>query len=929
MTKGSSDNAQLQYKNAGLPSWLEEAGEIPHAIHCGKVDTLVISNEGDEGTFTFKEADDSFRLLVENMNEGALTMTGESMILYANQRFAEMLKTPLEKVIGSSLIDWVMPADREIFQALLHKEDDKRHLAGVTLVNSGGTLIPAQLSLINHRKLDNICVVVTDLTEHNRIEDIINAERLARFKCEESECFQRALLSLVEGQKRVEEALRKSEQWLAEELNAAEHLQKLSTQLLEADNVDELYDKILDTTMEILRSDCASLQLFHPERGAEGDFYLLKHSGFEYAAKFWEQISPRLQSTCSMVLNTRTRVAIPDLRQCSFMAGSSDLETYLHAGILAVQTTPLLSRTGTLLGVFSTFWREPHQLTATEIRSLDVLARQVADLIEHKQIEAALKKAQEELEHKVAERTFELARANEALQQEINERLLVEKALQESEVRYRSLVENANEAIVVIQDNLIKFANPMAEQIFACSADKLASFSFRDFVHPEDRYFFRERPQKRSMGVKLENPFNFRLMALDGSVKLIMETSVKIEWEGRSAILAILTDITEAKKMEEEILKADKLDSIGVLAGGIAHDFNNYLAVLLANITLAKVYKDDPEKILEKLENMEKATLHAKDLANQLFTFAKGGAPIKEKVFIKQLIVDNIKFTLSGSNIRPNFFIAEDLNMVEADEGQLSQVLNNIVINAVQAMPEGGVLEIRAENITLNAAGQNSFVPLPEGPYVKITIKDVGMGIPEKYLSKIFDPFFTTKDKGRGLGLATSYSIIKNHGGHLGVESEMGVGTSFYIFLPAIVQVGINPAATETIPQGTGRILIMDDEDDLLAVTGEALTTLGYNVSLARNAEKAIELYMHSLNNKNPFDLVILDLTIPGGMGGKQTLKELLKKDPQVKAIVVSGYSSDPVMANFRDYGFKGALKKPFTIEDLSKIVSNIMRSSP
>lgn len=385
-------------------------------------------------------------------------------------------------------------------------------------------------------------------------------------------------------------------------------------------------------------------------------------------------------------------------------------------------------------------------------------------------------------------------------------------------------------------------------------------------------------------------------------------------------------DITERKLVEEEMFKEDKLDALGILAGGIAHDFNNYLAVLLANIYLAKRYvnSNDLQKIIEKLESLEKATLRAKDLSNQLFTFARGGAPAKEKISLEQLIVDNITFALSGTPVRPHFYLAEGLLMVEVDAGQFSQVLNNIAINAVQAMPEGGTLHVRVENLELPTAG-SATAPLPEGPYIKITIKDEGTGIPEKYLKKIFDPFFTTKDKGRGLGLATSYAIIKKHGGHIRAESQMGVGTSFIIFLPALNEVGKTLPADNSVFLGTGKILIMDDEEDLIAVTGETLSALGYDVTFSRDGGQAVELYTRALEQNQPFDLVILDLTIPGGIGGKQTIKELRKLDPGVKAIVASGYSNDPVMARYRDFGFKGMIKKPFSIEELSKTVGKVI----
>ena len=548
------------------------------------------------------------------------------------------------------------------------------------------------------------------------------------------------------------------------------------------------------------------------------------------------------------------------------------------------------------------------------------------DITERKKMAQALQNAHDELEEKIIERTMELARANEILQQEINERLRTEKALQESEQRYRTLVNYATEAILVVQDELIKFANPEAERVFEEPIKQLKTVPFSDFVHPEDKPLISRRHIRLLRGEKVDNPFPFRLITGSGNTRLISKSSDLIEWEGRSAILSLMTDITEAKRIEEELMKEDKLDSIGILAGGIAHDFNNYLATLLGNISIAKLYTGDENKIFERLENMEKATIRAKDLSNQLFTFSRGGAPVKDKISIKQLIVDNIKFTLSGSKSRPGFNIEEDLYMVEADEGQLSQVLNNIAINAVQAMPNGGCLEVKAENIVPEAAQKNFIAHLSERPYIKIIIKDEGTGISEKYLNKIFDPFFTTKDKGRGLGLATAYSIIKNHGGHLQVESKMGHGTSFMIYLPAIAQTETCLIKRSEVYRGTGKILIMDDEEDLLTVTGDGLSALGYTVSLARDGKEAIEIYVNALKKGHPFNLVILDLTIPGGMGGKETITALLRKDPVAKAVVVSGYSNDPVMANYQDFGFMAAVKKPFTIEELSNVVKTFIQ---
>ncbi|RQD76918.1 MAG: PAS domain S-box protein [Candidatus Syntrophonatronum acetioxidans] len=732
----------------------------------------------------------------------------------------------------------------------------------------------------------------------------------------------------IHQRKLAEAALRESELRLSKELEVAKLLQDLSTQLVQAENVEVLYDQLLATMIKILGSDFATIQQFYPERGQEGELYLLKHQGFdELDTGYWKWINPHSsKSSCGLALKTRRRVVFTDVLNCDYMAGSPGLKQYLQAGVRAVQSTPLLSPTGDLLGMISTHWREPHQLTEREIRSLDVMARLASDLIERNLVEENLHKAYYNLERKVAERTAELVRANERLQQEIKERIEKERALRQSEEKYRLMADN-NPDLIVNFDRQLKFTfvNRSMCRMFGLERHEFIGKTLYDLFPQEQarkwEYLFKEV----LAGSSVEDEATI-ISLPDGTVRSFWFTLVPIiDEKGKiTGIMETCRDITEQKKMQTEILKGDKLESLGVLAGGIAHDFNNYLAILLGNISMLKRYKNDPQKVLEKVEGMEKATMRAKDLSNQLFTFAKGGALVKERVLISQLIFDDVKFALSGSNTRGTFIIPEDLYMVEVDRGQISQVLNNIVINALQAMPEGGVLELHAENVILDE-GDLQSLPLKKGPYVKITVKDEGIGIPEKNLSKIFDPFFTTKVKGKGLGLATAYSIIKNHDGLLTIESEEGVGTTLIIYLPALVQAPSDLKTREDVLEGKGRILVMEDEEDLLAATGEMLSSLGYDVSYAREGREAVQLYSYSLNNEHPFDLVILDLTISGGLGGEKTIRELLKKDPGIKAVVTSGYSNDPVMANYRDYGFKGRIKKPFNLEELSRLVYEII----
>lgn len=383
-------------------------------------------------------------------------------------------------------------------------------------------------------------------------------------------------------------------------------------------------------------------------------------------------------------------------------------------------------------------------------------------------------------------------------------------------------------------------------------------------------------------------------------------------------------DITERKNMEKEFLKAQKLESVGVLAGGIAHDFNNILTAILGNINLVMMCTNPDDKVHKNLKNVEKATLRAKVLTQQLLTFSKGGAPVKKSVSLTELLKESSEFVLRGSNVKCEFNIPDDLYNVNVDEGQINQVISNMVINAQQAMPNDGILKVKAENIS----GHNlkDLISLKHGKSIKISIEDEGIGIPKEVLSKIFDPYFTTKQAGSGLGLASSYSIIKNHGGLITVESKADIGTSFFIFLPALLIVPIEVKVEEDKPLiGNGKILIMDDDDSVKEVVNQTLSFVGYEVECAKDGVEAIDMYKKAMESKKPFDVVIMDLTIPGGMGGKEAIKKLQEIDEQAKAIVFSGYSNDPILANYNKYGFKGVVAKPFEIKEMNEVLQNII----
>jgi len=420
-------------------------------------------------------------------------------------------------------------------------------------------------------------------------------------------------------------------------------------------------------------------------------------------------------------------------------------------------------------------------------------------------------------------------------------------------------------------------------------------------------------------------PTQSMLSSRGGKERLIASSVAPISDRDGSIIGAVLVfrDITDKRRIEEEMLKVEKLESIGVLAGGIAHDFNNILTAVIGNISLTKQYAKSHSPLHNKLDEIEKAAFRARDLTQQLLTFSKGGAPVKKVLLLDRIFYDAAMFALGGSNVGIEFNASDALWTVEADEGQISQVVNNLILNAIQAMPNGGVLNATMENITLSS---EVSLPLPAGRYVKIELQDHGTGIPKENLGRIFDPFFTTKKTGSGLGLATSYAIVEKHGGYITVDSIQGQGTMFTLYFPASEKKLVRgPVKSQDIAQGTGNILVMDDEEIIRSVVGDILKAVGYDVAFARDGQEMLDKYAAGQNNGTPFDAVIMDLTIPGGMGGKEAISKLLERYPLAKAIVSSGYSTDPVMANYSHYGFLAAVSKPFRIEELCRCLKQIL----
>lgn len=480
--------------------------------------------------------------------------------------------------------------------------------------------------------------------------------------------------------------------------------------------------------------------------------------------------------------------------------------------------------------------------------------------------------------------------------------------------------------------------NEIAEKIMGCLQKDAVGKYFLDvllFMDSKNRELF-ERHFNDLVKLQTNTIFEkeLKIVSPKKSEILIMTclSPIKGKNEEVSGAVLVLRDVTEKKRIEDEIQRMSKLESIGLLAGGIAHDFNNMLTGITGNISLAKIFmQSENVKSIEKLEEAEKALIKAKQLTQQLLTFSKGGVPVKKIGSLRETILESVSFALRGANIKAEIDIAEDLWNLEYDEGQIDQALNNLVINASQSMPNGGIIKVVCKNVKI--ANDNSM-PLKRGNYILIKVSDRGNGIPKEIQNKIFVPYFTTKEKGHGLGLATTYSIISKHEGYIKFETKEGKGTTFYIYLPSLEKFNKEIEQTTTSKATNSdssydlagkKILIMDDDELVRGVIGNLFQMFDSSPLLASDGEEAIEIYKKESSENHKIDLVLTDLTVQGGMGGKDLINELLKIDPNVKAIVISGYYNDPVMANFEDFGFKGVIQKPFEMEDLISEVKRVL----
>ncbi|MEN8189916.1 MAG: ATP-binding protein [Thermodesulfobacteriota bacterium] len=518
------------------------------------------------------------------------------------------------------------------------------------------------------------------------------------------------------------------------------------------------------------------------------------------------------------------------------------------------------------------------------------------------------------------------------LQKEITVRTEAEHALITEKERLAVTLRSIGDGVITTNiEGKILLLNRVAEELTGWSSTEAAGKTLGEvfkLINEKSGESFGDpasRILKSSQAVGLTGYST--LIARDGTLKSIADSGAPIrDRDDRFVgVVFVFRDVSREKEIEEELIKVRKLESVGVLAGGIAHDFNNILSAILGNIELAAVQVGAHSDTAELLSKACKATRRASKLTQQLLTFSKGGNPVKETTSLPRLIRESADFVLHGANVSCHYLFDDDLGMVDVDSGQFSQVIQNIIMNSKDAMPEGGRITIHCENV--DGTDPETILHTGENNQVRITIQDTGTGIPETIIDKVFDPYFSTKLEGNGLGLAICYSIINKHDGHISVHSGTDGGTIFTIYLPAVPAYKISePDRKESSPEvKPTRIMVMDDDDMVREVLHAQLTSLGHETVLVVNGEEAVKVYRELQEAGTPADIVIMDLTIPGGMGGKEAASHILQLDPEARLIVASGYSNDPIMANFKEYGFAAAVAKPFDLNELESCVVSVL----
>jgi PAS domain S-box-containing protein len=540
--------------------------------------------------------------------------------------------------------------------------------------------------------------------------------------------------------------------------------------------------------------------------------------------------------------------------------------------------------------------------------------------------EDALREAHRALENQVEERTAEL-------RAEIAFRKQTEESLRRSEENLRLALEASGQGIW--DWNLLTGELTWSDKcraIFGLKADAVITYDiFQQLVHPDDRERINQAVSQ-ALERREDYDVEMRILWSDGTLRWVASKGRGL-YNGENKplrMIGVTRDITERRQLENDLTNARKLEAVGTLAGGIAHDFNNLLAVIQGQIDLVWMGVSPESRVSDALKAAGGVIQQATELTNRLITFARGGQPIRKLCDVREMIKDTVDRMVAGLPLDTTYFIDDDLRPVEVDERQLRQVIRNLVVNAIEAMPTGGSLRIGAKNVKVSGL---DLLPVPEGDYIRICVADSGIGISERDLTHIFDPYFSTKQmgaqKGMGLGLSVCYSIVSSHQGCITVDSQKEEGSSFYVYLPLLIREVpaqlVTPKENQGKSESSRKVLVMDDEAMVREVTRDLLAASGYDVETTADGLDAVNLYIRAKESSNPFAAVILDLSVKSGLGGLPTLKKLLEIDPQVKGIISSGHSDHPVIHNFRQYGFIGAVTKPFTREKLISIIEKLI----
>jgi PAS domain S-box-containing protein len=683
-----------------------------------------------------------------------------------------------------------------------------------------------------------------------------------------------------------------------------EQLRDAGRAVAHAADVSALGHAAVDAAIRLATADRAAVRIFDPAR------VLRFVASYGLSERYRGTIEGSDVWTRLAIPRSSAPVVIPDLAVEHRLADLA--AAALDEGIRAFAFVPLVHE-GEVLGKLLVYFDGIRALAPDELASVEVLAIHVASRL------ASLRGAayaRDEAEARV--RLLEDARAAREAEASERERLLV-------------TLRSIGDAVVTTDaDGVVTLLNGVAERLTGWTWDEARGRPLREVfrVFDERTGTPREDPVARVLRegrvVALAN--HTMIEARDGVRRAIADSAAPIVADdgSRVGVVLVFRDVTTQQRMEEELARASRLESLGVLAGGIAHDFNNILTAVVTNVSLAEAVLPAEHPARARLAGAGRACTRARDLTRQLLTFARGGAPVTTRVDVAMLVREACGFALQGSRTRASYELPDELWRVEADAGQISQVVHNLVLNAVQAMPEGGTLTASARNVEIEAGAD---LPLSPGRYVRIAVSDTGPGIAADILDRVFDPFFTTKPGGTGLGLATCHSIVHRHGGHISVASTSR-GCTFHVWLPAAAAPAEAAGPTLARPL-RGRVLVMDDDPELRSLAAACLAHYGFECDVTEDGARAVERWRDARREGRPYALVLLDLTVPGGMGGLDALRHMRAEDPMVRAVVSSGYSSDPVLAHFDAHGFAAAMQKPWGLPEVGRMLEDVLGAVP